>query len=191
METKKNTTQAKKNGKIYRYDVNIGVVSLVKIIDRDEEIRASIPVLDKSATKKVIALDVRKIAFIADQYYGKDLFYKLNMKTPYSYRYINETEDYLNNTFVIRKPSLMNSVLSYSGFKDVIKKSDLSKVKKVLLSSDANLHIEPHDVPLGSPITFDEVKLLNEQMELLDKFRSSKLPTTPEKIERVYAKYFK
>ena len=99
MEKKEIKNVDTSNG-IYTENVCIGVVSLIKVADKDENTKGS--VIDQSTTKKVVALDIRKIAFSANYGAGKDLFYSLSRNNPYCYEYI-DNNDFVNNTLVIRK----------------------------------------------------------------------------------------
>ncbi len=187
MEKKEIKNVDTSNG-IYTENVCIGVVSLIKVADKDENTKGS--VIDQSTTKKVVALDIRKIAFSANYGAGKDLFYSLSRNNPYCYEYI-DNNDFVNNTLVIRKTSQVNGVLNYAGFDEELDSSDLRGIKKMLLSKGNTILIKEHEVELPELIVPSTIELINDQAGQLSKFKKLSLPTRPQRIEKVYNKYFK
>lgn len=187
MEKKEIKNVDTRNG-IYTGDICIGVVSLIKVVNKDENTKGS--VIEQGLAKKIVALDIRKIAFCNNYGIGKDLFYSLSKSSPYSYQYI-DNNDFVNNTLVIRKTSQVNGVLDYAGFDEKISSSDLKEIKKMLLSKGNTIFIKEHEVELPELIVPSTIELINDQAGQLSKFKKLSLPTRPQRIEKVYNKYFK
>jgi hypothetical protein len=196
MENQKN----EKGNIILRNDIYCGVLSHIKVVHVDDKIKGA-EVLDRAFTKKIIALNVRKIAFAKkDICRGQDLFYRLDRNTPYEYGVVSlnyklECDTALNNLLVIRNPQHMNAVLEYAGYGMELDRCELKMIKEILMSKDDRLSIEAHDVRLGSNGIFalDENKVvaINAQAAALREFRTAALPVRPQIKEKVYAKYFK
>ena len=196
METQKRENE----NRIIRKDIYCGILSHLKVVHVDDKINGA-EILDRAITKKVIALNVRKIAFAKkDICVGQDLFYSLNRVSLYEYgiilpSYRLDCDVAFNNTLVIRNPQSLGAILGYAGFDSELSKSDLAKIKEILMSRNDILSIEAHDVKLGingiETISSENVSLINEQASALRDFRRIALPERPQKIEKVYAKYFK
>lgn len=196
METQKRENE----NRIIRKDIYCGILSHLKVVHVDDKINGA-EILDRAITKKVIALNVRKIAFAKkDICVGQDLFYSLNRVSLYEYKIIlpstqMDCDVSLHNTLVIRNTQPLGAILGYAGFDSELSKSDLAKIKEILMSRNDILSIEAHDVKLGingiETISSENVSLINEQASALRDFRRIALPERPQKIEKVYAKYFK
>lgn len=196
MENKQSVSKnTNKNNGVFRKDVYMGVVSLIKEMDKDAPLAPASIVLEESQTRKITAMNIRQMVFQNLNYQaGEDLMFRLGMSTPYTYKIMNSNEDYKNNTIVIGKEQSLNEFLDYMGFPSFLKPKDLRVVKKMLLSSDFKIQMQPHMIDLKRNVTVinpEMVAEVNAQGMQLFNFKASKLPTEPRKIEKVYAKYFK
>lgn len=196
MENKQSAhKKIKKSDGVFRKDVYIGVVSLVKEMDKDAPLGPTSIVLEESQTKKITAIDVRKVIFQNLNYQaGEDLMFKLGMRDRYTYKIMNSNESYKNNTIVIGQEHSLNELLSYMGIPEALGAHDLRVVRKMLLSPNFQIQMQPHKVDLKRSISIIDPEIVtdvNVQGMQLFNFKTSKLPVKPRKIEKVYAKYFK
>lgn len=172
-----------------------GTVSLVKIIDADEEIGGV--ELSKTISKKVVALDIRKIVFEKNEDLlednGSDIFYKLSRKQPYTYTVVDgKPNNIQNNTIIIRNPIPFGAVLNYAGYESV-RGNELSYLKEAIMNESEALLILEQVAPLSEEgiLKEEEIKNINSQSIGLLEFKRNELPVKPQKIEKVYTKYFK
>ena len=173
-------------------DIYIGKVVLVKEQIDNENTE------EKGRNFKNIK--IRKIVFTLKGNEGTELSKGLCKNSKYVYKVINndnivqdEQTSLKNNIMVIDEPKQIGSILTFAGFPSVVKGKDIKKIRKLLLSEDKKLNIQKHSVRLiGSDIfNIYQVNKANEEAVDLYKFKSSKLPTKPQEIEKVYKKYFK
>lgn len=189
---------AKKRG-INIKDIYTGEVVLIKEYGIDEKISLSQNVIKTNDDTKITSLSIRKIVFTLKGDIGTDLSRGLCKKNKYSYKVVDTTnvndedKNIKNNTLVIDNAEKVGSVLFLAGFPIIVKEKELKKITKLLLSRDKVLNIREHSLKLDGDNIFDlnQVKQANEQAKTLYLFKSSKLPTKPQEIEKVYKKHFK
>lgn len=174
-----------------------GTVSLVKIVDTETEIEGS-QELSKTISKKVVAIDIRKIVFEKNEDLlednGSDIFYKLSRKQPYTYTVVDgKPNNIQNNTLIIRNPIPFGSVLNYAGYSDVIKGGELTCLREEVMDRRESLLVQEQITLLNEYgiLNNEKIETINSQSIGLLEFKRNELPTKPQKIEKVYAKYFK
>lgn len=186
-------------------DIYVGVVSHIKVLNekeglKDEEGRYLVPAIT-SNNKKVMNLKVRKMVFVKRGNQGYELPSGLFSSSKYNYRIVNLSTDCTkngelnvkNNTLIINEPRSVGNLLSVVGFPNVVKGSDLRKVKKFLLSEDKNITFRKHSLKLTSRgfLDLDKVAEANEEASSYYYFKEEKLPIKPQEKEKQYAKHFK
>lgn len=177
-------------------DIHIGIATLIKEMGISDTLNFPHAnkhcfILDKSMSKKIVGVGIRKIVFETngtEQQEGKDLFYR-----GYTYRMLehpNLEQGYKNNTIMIANSHGLYYLLKYAGFEDFIDGSDLSKIRKTLLSKDKVLRIQAHNVALTREGIIDQecVDDINNQASSLLGFIKTDLPTRPQKVEKILAK---
>lgn len=187
-------------------DIFIGEVTLVKEIDSstnilDEVVSVAIEknafIIGKSANARIKGLTLRKVVFVMKENEGIVLSKGLSKKNTYNYKVINSNDntelDVKNNTIVIDDPKPIGDILNVIGYPNFVRKNDIKEIAKLVLSSNAVLSVRENLIVLnGSEIfNIEQVRSANEQAKELYCFKHRNLPVNPQKIEKVYAKYFK
>lgn len=185
---------------LFAEDIYAGTVVLVKEIGINASPQENQKVINKTARSKIVGLEIRRIIFAKHGNEGIDLFnYNLSKKHRYTYKLIESNEKntdsndiFKNNTFVIRNTQNVGSLLSFIGFSNRIKKSDLRKIKRVLCTKDTKINIYKHRLPVTQHgiISLKNAQKANEEAIALAEFKKSELPIKLQKQEKVYAKYF-
>lgn len=183
------------NKTIYRRTISVGVVSHIQEIGRGDEPtqKGGFEVLDESATRQIIALNLRKIVFAKEDGLGRDIFYKLGRNNPYCYEVMDykDSENSKHNSIVIRYAARMDELLAYAGYGIKLSSLDLRELRKLFLTQDKELHVIPHDVKLPELINPAAIEAINKEASNLSDFKTLELPTRPLSKEKAYAKYFK
>lgn len=194
MEEKK----IEQTGYVDRNSLQTGIVSLIKVVDNDTKLPKDAEVIGESSGKKIAALNIRKMVFEKQGDFGTDILYGLSRKQPYSYRIMDESMmssmgEYLHNTLCIRDVNELGDVLFFVGFPDEIAQEDISGIKQMVTSKKGLLHIQAHSVIISEQGVIDpeRVKYINSQAVSVQEFSKTKLSTKPQRIEKIYGKYFK
>lgn len=186
-----------------------GIVSLIKVGDETEKLnipealknKSGATVLIENPKSTITAINIRKIVFnskITERTVcGEDILYKLNRKEKYQYPIFNEDSDVdklKNNSIVITDAIPLCDVLEFVGMPRDIQNSDLGEIRKTILSNGEFLNLRRQSVALGPNgiVILEKVDKINDQAKALYQFQQYyDLPTKPQEIEKVYAKYFK
>jgi len=183
---------------IDRDGLRTGIVTLIKVVDKDSKLPKNAEVIGDSEGKTIVALNIRKIVFEEKQGFGTDILYRMSRKQPYSYRImdagmISSISEYQHNTLCIRDVNELGDVLFFSGFPDEISKDDVYDIKQMVMSKKGLLQIKAHAVTIDEQGVIDPERLIyvNSQAVSVKNFGQNELSTRPQKIEKVYTKYFK
>lgn len=192
--------EGKNKGKeINLSDIFIGDVILVKEIDSSTDILEEDVslVIGKNAHARIKGLSLRKLVFVMNGNEGIDLSKGLSKKNTYSYKVINSNNNtelnVKNNTIVIDDPKPIGDILEVIGYPQVVRKKDIKKIAKLVLSDNLILNVRKNSLVLRAGGIFDveQVERVNEQAKELYYFKQFDLPVRAQKIEKAYAKYFK
>ena len=183
---------------IFLKDIYTGTVVLVKEHVEGEKVPITNDVIASTEKGTISCLEVRKIVFSMKGNEGVDISNGLKKKNRYTYKVIDASEDgknlnVKNNTLVISNPKKVGDVLFIAGYPRLVRHSNAKTISKVLLSGDKLLKIREHSIKLSSSdfIEPEVVARANEQASNLYVFKSYKLPTKQQEIEKVYVKHFK
>ncbi|MBQ7137107.1 MAG: hypothetical protein IJO43_03945 [Bacilli bacterium] len=192
---KKNVGQTTTVNGVARAHLSAGIVSLIKVVDGEYTLKKgeTAVYLPQQGNKTVIALDIRKAVFEEKDGYGEDIFYSFG-EGGYRYKIAGVAgEEYRNNTIVIRNIRNLNDLLCYAGIPYWVDDLSEGSVRKMVLSSEELLMVKKHQKTLTESgiIEPERVKEINSQACFLYQFKKSNLPTKPQRVEKVYLKYFK
>ena len=87
----------------------------------------------------------------------------------------------------------MGDMLKLIGYPSVVRKNDIKEITKLVLSKKVLLSVRKNSLALNGLAIFDveQVRNANDQAVELYWFKQMNLPVSPQKTEKVYAKYFK